>query len=329
MGKDIEKKERKKKEKEKKKRARKNRAEKLFWCVDAFLTPLQNLRHYKGIDSVRNIQYDTTDDRLQLDVYFKADSDDSPKPVIVYFAGGGFVGGSKDFRKSTLKFFASLGYVSIGIDHRLSPRTVFPNQIIDCYTGVNFLPEIADRFHLDLSRLIIGGDSSGAYYATYTVAALLKQDVRDALGLPEPKVKPIGCVGWCGAYDVQRLFSARVAFDIARITGESFFGIKLDKNCNTLKQLDKSNYLSPIDFIDENWVPMYINYSKKDLFCYGQGELMEERLKEHNIPYRCSTVKNFLENHDYQLFAFNPHSKIALNDTADFLRIMAEKKKLD
>ncbi len=326
---EIDKKAHKKKERERKKRARMNRAEKLFWCVDAFLTPLQNLRHYKGIECVKNIQYDLTDERLQLDVYYKAGCDDSPKPVIVYFAGGGFIGGSKDFRKSTLKFFASLGYVSIGIDHRLSPKTIFPNHIVDCYTGVNFLPEIADRFHLDLNRLVIGGDSSGGYFATYTIAALLKQDVRDAIGLPAPKVKPIGCVGWCGAYDVHKLFSAKVAFDIARITGESFFGIKLDKYCSGLKTLDMAGYLSPINFIDENWIPTYINYSKKDLFCRGQGELMEERLKQYGIPYRCSSVKNFLENHDYQLFAFNPHSKAALNDTADFLHSLAEKGKLD
>ena len=329
MAKDNTKKEQRKQERAKKRRAKKNRAEKLFWCVDAFLTPLQNLRRYKGISSVRNIQYDTSDDRLQLDVYYKEDSDDSPKPVIVYFAGGGFIGGSKDFRKSTLKFFASLGYVSIGIDHRLSPKTVFPNQIVDCYKGVNFLPEIADRFHLDLDRLIIGGDSSGGYFAMYTVAALLKQDVRDAIGLPEPKVKPIGCLGWCGAYEVRKLFAAKVAFDIARITGESFLGVKLDKYCNKLKTMDKAGYLSPLYFIDENWVPTFFNYSKKDLFCKGQGEMLEERLQQYGVPYRCSFVKNFLENHDYQLFAFNPHSKSALNDTAEYLRIMAEKGKLD
>ena len=306
---------------------KKNRAEVLFKIVDVVLTPFQNLRRYKDIESVRNIQFDTADKRLKLDVYFKKGCDDSPKPVIVYFAGGGFIGGSKDYRKSTLRFFASLGYVSIGINHRLSPQNIFPTHIIDCYTGLNFLPEIAERFHLDLDRLIIGGDSSGAYFATYCVAACLKQDVRNAIGLAEPKVKPIGCVGWCGAYDVHKLFGAKVAFDIARITGESYFGIKLDKFCSGLRKLDKSGYLSPIDFIDENWVPMYFNYSVKDLFCRGQGEMLEERLKQYNIPYRCSFTKNFLENHDYQLFAVNPHSKEALNATADFLREMAEKRK--
>ena len=308
---------------------KKNRAEVLFGLVDVLLTPLQNFRRYKKIDSVRNIQFDTADKRLKLDVYFKKNSNDSPKPVIVYFAGGGFIGGSKDYRKSTLRFFASLGYVSIGINHRLSPQCIFPTHIKDCYAGVNFLPEIAERFHLDLNRLIIAGDSSGGYFAAYTVAACLKQDVRDAIGLPEPKVKPIGCVGWCGAYDVHKLFAAKVAFDIARITGESYFGIKLDKYCSGLRTLDMAGYLSPIDFIDENWVPMYFNYSVKDLFCRGQGELLEERLKRYNVPYRCSFTKNFFENHDYQLFAMNPHSKAALNDTADYLRAMAEKGKLD
>ena len=308
---------------------KKNRAEKLFGLVDKYLTPLQNLRHYKNIDCVRNIQYDTTDKRLMLDVYFKQGMDDSPKPVIVYFAGGGFIGGSKDFRKSTLRFFASLGYITVGIDHRLAPQNIFPTPIIDCYTGLNYLPEIADRFNMDLSRLIIGGDSSGAYFATYCVGACLRQDVRDAIGLPKPKVKPIGCIGWCGAYDVHKLFGAKVAFDIARITGESYFGIKLDKLCSGLRTLDNSAFLSPSDFIDENWVPMYFNYSKKDLFCYGQGELLEERLKKYNIPYRCSFATALLENHDYQLFAFNPHSKAALRDTANYLKDMAEKGKLD
>ena len=308
---------------------KKNRAEILFGLVDIILTPFQNFRRYKSIDSVRNIQYDTADKRLKLDVYFKKGSNDSPKPVIVYFAGGGFIGGSKDYRKSTLRFFASLGYVAIGINHRLSPQCIFPTHIIDCYTGLNYLPEIADRFHLDLSRLIIAGDSSGGYFATYCVGACLRKDVRDAIGLPEPKVKPIGCVGWCGAYDVHKLFGAKVLFDIARVTGESYFGVKLDKYCSGLKTMDKAGYLSPIDFIDENWVPTYFNYSVKDLFCRGQGELLEERLKKYNVPYRCTFTTNFWENHDYQLFAMNPHSKDALNDTADYLRVMATKGNLD
>ena len=178
---------------------KKTRAEVVFGLVDILMTPFQNIRNYRRIKSVRYIQYDDADKRLKLDVYFPKKADDSPKPVIAYFAGGGFIGGSKNFRKSTLRFFASLGYVAIGIDHRLSPKCVFPTHIRDCYAGLNYLPEIAERFHLDLDRLIIAGDSSGGYFATYCVAACLKKDVRDAIGLPEPKVKPFGCIGWCGA----------------------------------------------------------------------------------------------------------------------------------
>ena len=306
-----------------------NRAQGLFGFVDVFLTPLQNLRHYKNIKRVKNIQYDTADKRLKLDIYYLKGQDDSPKPVIVYYAGGGFIGGSKNFRRSTLQFFASLGYVAIGVDHRLSPKHVFPTHICDCYTGFNYITELADQYHLDLNRVLVGGDSSGGYFASYVVAASQRADVRAALQLPEPKIKPFGLVSWCGAYDVRQLFAAKVIFGIARVTGESYFGIKLDKLCSELRDLDKSEYLSPIDLVDENWVPTFFNYSKKDLFCYGQGELFEQKLKQYGIPYRCSFATAFLENHDYQLFAFNPHSKVALNDTADFMRTMAEKGKLD
>ena len=89
--------------------------------------------------------------------------------------------------------------------------------------------------------------------------------------------------------------------------------------------MDNAAYLSPIDLIDENWVPTYFCYSVKDIFCQGQGELLEEKLTQYNIPHCSTWPTKFFANHDYQLFALSPFSKPTLNDTAAYLRAMAEK----
>lgn len=306
----------------------KNRSQLLFGFIDIFATPLQNMQRHKGIECVKDIAHNAEDERLKLDIYFRTEDKDKLKPVVIFFAGGGFVGGSKNFRKSTIKFFASQGYAAIGANHRLAPAVSFPTPVIDCYKAVQFISEIAEQYKLDTSRVIIAGDSSGGYYASFVTALMLNPALRQRIGVAEPNFKPFGFMGFCGVYDVFRMFSAKVPFGLARVTGDSFLGFKLKKDFSNYNEYEYADCISSVQYIDENWVPTFMNYSKRDFFCSKQGEILQAALDKSGVPYICTYVKNLIENHDYQLFAFNPHSKTAFRAAAKYLTAMKERGSL-
>ncbi|CAI2352499.1 unnamed protein product [Caenorhabditis sp. 36 PRJEB53466] len=63
----------------------------------------------------------------------------------------------------------------VSIDYRLSPETVFPNNLLDCEKAVDYLfSHGKDEFGIDTSRIAIVGDSAGGNLA----AAITQRRVR-------------------------------------------------------------------------------------------------------------------------------------------------------
>lgn len=64
---------------------------------------------------------------------------------------------------------AKRGFVVAAMEYRESDIAVFPAQIEDVYNALNFIPSIADNFHIDTSKIFIMGNSSGGHIAMMSV----------------------------------------------------------------------------------------------------------------------------------------------------------------
>lgn len=91
---------------------------------------------------------------------------DGPRPAVVFFHGGGFVGGSMKTVDNSCRLLAQrAGAVVFNVDYRLAPEHPFPAPVEDCWDAVRAVGDRAAEFGIDPRRLAVAGDSAGGNLA--------------------------------------------------------------------------------------------------------------------------------------------------------------------
>ena len=98
---------------------------------------------------------------LRLRVY-DAQAERAPGPVLVYFHGGGFVFGDLDTHDPICAEIArGLGMPVVAVDYRLAPEDPWPAAPDDCIAAARWIAESPSALGLDVTGLVIAGDSAG------------------------------------------------------------------------------------------------------------------------------------------------------------------------
>jgi acetyl esterase len=104
-----------------------------------------------------------------------------PRPVLVYFHGGGWVRGDVETYEQPCRLLAEeCGCVVISVDYRLAPEKKFPAAVDDAFAAVTWAARMASEVGGMPGKLAVGGDSSGG-----TLAAAVARRARDAGRTPE------------------------------------------------------------------------------------------------------------------------------------------------
>jgi len=99
-------------------------------------------------------------------------------PVVVYFHGGGFVGGNIETHDGVCHGLAvGVPAVVVSVDYRLAPEAPFPAAVDDCEAAVRWVSDHAGELGADGSRLAVAGDSAGG-----NLAAVIARRTRDTGG---------------------------------------------------------------------------------------------------------------------------------------------------
>ncbi|MBO4554688.1 MAG: alpha/beta hydrolase [Clostridia bacterium] len=105
----------------------------------------------------------------QLNVYRPKDSGKAKLPVIFDIHGGGWYYGDKELNAYYCKYLTKNGFAVVDISYRVSPEVDFFGQIKDVVEALNFLPNIAEEYGLDLDNFFITGDSAGGHITSILV----------------------------------------------------------------------------------------------------------------------------------------------------------------
>ncbi|RCV48220.1 alpha/beta hydrolase [Marinitenerispora sediminis] len=99
----------------------------------------------------------------------------SPRPVLVYFHGGGFVLCGLDSHDGICRLLADgTGAVVVSVDYRRAPEHRFPAAVDDAYAAVRWVHRQAAELGADPARVAVAGDSAGGNLAA--VACLLARE---------------------------------------------------------------------------------------------------------------------------------------------------------
>jgi len=97
-------------------------------------------------------------------------------PLLVYYHGGGFVGGDLDTHDEPCRMLAHYaGHAVLSIDYRLAPEHRFPAAVEDALAAFEWAVGHAERLGCDPRRVAVGGDSAGG-----NLAAVVCIHARDA-----------------------------------------------------------------------------------------------------------------------------------------------------
>ena len=133
--------------------------------------------------------------RQKLDVYRPRHA--AKAPVVVFFYGGSWQGGSRGLYPFVGASLAAQGVVTVVPDYSIFPLARFPTFVEDAARAVRFARTSAAQWGGDPLRLVLMGHSAGAY-----VAAMLSFDRQwlEQVGL-NSQTDLAGFIGLAGPYD--------------------------------------------------------------------------------------------------------------------------------
>lgn len=116
---------------------------------------------YKEVDSVQ----------LKLHVYYPDGFKKKKKyPAIVFYFGGGWIGGSMFQFEDQAKYFSSRGLITVLADYRVSSRhqTTPFDAVSDAKSAIRYLRENAKKLHIKKNKIVASGGSAGGHLAAAT-----------------------------------------------------------------------------------------------------------------------------------------------------------------
>lgn len=100
-----------------------------------------------------------------------------PRPVVLYFHGGGWVLGNIGTHDALCRRLADAsGCTVISVEYGCSPENPFPGPVNDCFDATQFVSSNSARLNVDASRLAVAGDSAGGQLAAAVCLKSIRED---------------------------------------------------------------------------------------------------------------------------------------------------------
>ena len=127
---------------------------------------------------------DTT--QLFLEVHYPPNMESSRSyPAMVFFFGGGWVGGNRSQFLHQAQYFAKRGVVCFLADYRTSKinGTTPLESVKDAKSAIRFIRKNATKFNIDGTKLIASGGSAGGHLAAATALVEGYNDPADDMSI--------------------------------------------------------------------------------------------------------------------------------------------------
>jgi len=128
----------------------------------------------------------TAEGQLKMNVFKPANHTILDKrPVIIFFFGGGWVGGQPKQFYQQASFFADKGFLAISAEYRIGKKhKTTPFECVkDGKSAIRWLREHADELGIDSDKIIASGGSAGGHVAACTAVIKGLEDADENLNI--------------------------------------------------------------------------------------------------------------------------------------------------
>ena len=261
------------------------------------------------------------EDKLEyINTYCKIGLKDEKKPLFIYIHGGGWISGITEMRNRYTELWAQKGYFTASISYSYAPKKVFPEPIQQCFSAVDFICDHAEEWKLDLSNVVIAGESAGGYFISHVASAIADFNLYEKHGLAfrnRDKLKIKALISLSGCYNFQRLTDEnknQSRFPDMKMMARSFFGMETAELKEWLKT-EEAELASPN--VTKDFPPVYMAWATRDFLRYEAFDMAKD-LKEFNIPYRLFKVDDISAQHAWTTVPIFKKSRECFEDAYKF-----------
>ena len=271
----------------------------VFELLDRVGDKVQNdTTEFEGIEKVtikNDIIYNRRVPSACVLDYYKPEGK-GPFPIVLYIHGGGFMAGDKTYRKALGTWFALNGFFTINVNYGLSPEYVFPKPLKHLFAALGWIKRNAEELNLDTNKIVVAGDSAGAYYALSMAAIADNDELKKKLKITNDLSFSATILN-CGIYDIKKALEGKFLFDINKKVFEASTGITEDE----FMHYKYRKFCSPLDLVERGFPPTFLIYAEKDLLCNGHAELLIEKFDEKDVYFESFCSTSVLNNHCFSL----------------------------
>lgn len=250
----------------------------------------------------------------------------NPLPVYVYFHGGGWTNGDKSVVTKYCATQAATGMLVVNVNYRRASRLNHMRHLLeDANEAVRWVRAHATEYGADADNLVLGGDSAGAQIVALLAATTTRPELAQHYRI-EPAVSRdniAGLVLHCGALDFSDVFVP------GSIIGDGFVKLLLPKGRGGLTLRRAARWLSPIEWLDENFAPVLVTTSERDIFFRANLRFVR-RLRRHGVPVELLSYGWNAKNteHTWQQDAKHPESQEVYRRLQAFVGAVSSRARL-
>lgn len=254
------------------------------------------------------------DHRLDVMVPHNAER---PLPVYIYFHGGGWTSGDKAPLTKYCASQAAEGMIVVNANYRMATRFQMKHMMHDGNAVLDWVARNIADFGGDPTRIVLGGDSAGGHIAALLAASAFDPELAEHYGI-RPRVERQnlrGLVQHCSIAD----FS--VMFERGFVLSLNFLRMLLPERGRGLHLRSAARYMSPIEWLDSGFPPVFLTTSERDYF-YRANLNFIEALRSRSILVDTLIYGRNRVNarHTWQQDATHPESQEVYRRLAEFVR---------
>lgn len=232
------------------------------------------MRIYRDYAHDGDISYGEFGSRNHLDIWRRPDLDRAGRaPVLLQVPGGAWMVGNKRGQAHPLmSHLAELGWVCVAINYRLSPRSTWPDHIVDVKRAIAWTKEHIAEYGGDPDWIAITGGSAGGHLSS--LAALTPSDPRFQPGFEDVDTRVQAAVPFYGVYDFTRSDDSMHPL-LAPVVAKNVFKLSRTDIAEPFR------LASPITHVSPDAPPFFVLHGVNDsLVPVEQARSFTKRLRE-------------------------------------------------